>query len=185
MRSKLVPAYNYIHFNWEIINVNATLPPLNLKLVLRELLFFRLHTRTSLVSFTMQGLFSSRFHCLSTLLLLSSLRASGEEALLCLVPKSKHMIDTKLVTCTTKEPGTLWDIWECMFVSLGHVHAHLRHPHNWVWLTAAQIFGLLFASCQPEELIRKWNAKKTKRKLSEPAAIRFLTSDLDQKVRYL
>ncbi|XP_015982509.2 small subunit processome component 20 homolog isoform X1 [Rousettus aegyptiacus] len=76
----------------------------------------------------------------------------------------------------TKPFETLSKIWS-------HVHTHLRHPHNWVWLTAAQIFGLLFASCQPEELIGKWNAKKSKRKLSEPAAIRFLTSDLDQKMK--
>ena len=66
----------------------------------------------------------------------------------------------------------------------GHVHSHLRYPHSWVWLTAAQIFGLLFASCQPEELIRKWHVKKTKKKVSESVAIRFLTSDLEQKVRF-
>ncbi|XP_019587661.2 small subunit processome component 20 homolog [Rhinolophus sinicus] len=76
----------------------------------------------------------------------------------------------------TKPYETLSKIWS-------HVHSHLRHPHSWVWLTAAQIFGLLFASCQPEELIRKWKAKKTKRKLSEPVAFRFLTSDLDQKMK--
>ncbi|XP_036923704.1 small subunit processome component 20 homolog isoform X2 [Sturnira hondurensis] len=76
----------------------------------------------------------------------------------------------------TKPSQTLSKIWS-------HVHSHLRHPHNWVWLTAAQIFGLLFASCQPEELIRKQNAKKTKRKLSEPAAVRFLTTDLHQKMK--
>ncbi|XP_016078659.1 PREDICTED: small subunit processome component 20 homolog isoform X2 [Miniopterus natalensis] len=76
----------------------------------------------------------------------------------------------------TKPSQTLSKIWS-------HVHAHLRHPHNWVWLTAAQIFGLLFASCQPEELIRKRNAKKTKRKLSEPVAVRFLICDLDQKMK--
>ncbi|KAM5255099.1 small subunit processome component 20 homolog isoform 2-T2 [Hipposideros larvatus] len=76
----------------------------------------------------------------------------------------------------TKPYETLSKIWS-------HVHSHLRHPHSWVWLTAAQIFGLLFASCQPEELIRKWNAKKTKKKLTEPVAFRFLTSDLDQKMK--
>ncbi|XP_011822033.1 PREDICTED: small subunit processome component 20 homolog [Mandrillus leucophaeus] len=78
----------------------------------------------------------------------------------------------------TKPAETLSKIWS-------HVHCHLRHPHNWVWLTAAQIFGLLFASCQPEELIQKWNTKKTKRNLPEPVAIKFLASDLDQKVRFL
>ncbi|KAM9672998.1 small subunit processome component 20 homolog isoform 2-T2 [Trichechus inunguis] len=76
----------------------------------------------------------------------------------------------------TRPSEVLSKIWS-------HVHAHLRHPHNWVWLTAAQIFGLLFASCQPEELVRKWNAKKTKKRLAEPVAIRFLTSDLDQKMK--
>uniref|UniRef100_A0A8C4MP86 UTP20 small subunit processome component n=1 Tax=Equus asinus asinus TaxID=83772 RepID=A0A8C4MP86_EQUAS len=76
----------------------------------------------------------------------------------------------------TKPSETLSKIWS-------HVHSHLRHPHNWVWLTAAQIFGLLFASCQPEELIRKWNARKTKKKLSEPVAVRFLTSNLEQKMK--
>lgn len=74
---------------------------------------------------------------------------------------------------------------ENVFWSLGHVYSHLRHPHYWVWLTAAQIFGLLFASCQPEELIRKRNAKKKKKKLSVPVAVRFLTRDLDQKVKFL
>ncbi|XP_057596489.1 small subunit processome component 20 homolog isoform X2 [Hippopotamus amphibius kiboko] len=76
----------------------------------------------------------------------------------------------------TKPSETLSKIWS-------HVHSYLRHPHNWVWLTAAQIFGLLFASCQPEELTRKRNVKKTKKKLSEPVAISFLTSDLDQKMK--
>ncbi|XP_032027443.1 small subunit processome component 20 homolog [Hylobates moloch] len=76
----------------------------------------------------------------------------------------------------TKPAETLSKIWS-------HVHSHLRHPHNWVWLTAAQIFGLLFASCQPEELIQKWNTKKTKKHLPEPVAIKFLASDLDQKMK--
>ncbi|ERE90078.1 putative small subunit processome component 20 like protein [Cricetulus griseus] len=76
----------------------------------------------------------------------------------------------------TKPSETLNKIWS-------HVHSHLRHPHNWVWLTAAQIFGLLFASCQPEELIQKWKNKKTKKKPTEPVAVRFLTSDLDQKMK--
>ncbi|KAH0502963.1 Small subunit processome component 20-like protein [Microtus ochrogaster] len=76
----------------------------------------------------------------------------------------------------TKPSETLNKIWS-------HVHAHLRHPHNWVWLTAAQIFGLLFASCQPEELVQKWKSKKAKKKPTEPVAVRFLTSDLDQKMK--
>ncbi|KAF3814531.1 hypothetical protein GH733_017689 [Mirounga leonina] len=76
----------------------------------------------------------------------------------------------------TKPSETLNKIWS-------YVHCHLRHPHSWVWLTAAQIFGLLFASCQPEELIRRQKAKKTKKKLSVPVAIRFLTNDLEQKMK--
>lgn len=76
----------------------------------------------------------------------------------------------------TKPSETLSKIWS-------HVHSHLRHPHSWVWLTAAQIFGLLFASCQPEELIQKWKGKKTKKKTSDPIAVRFLTSDLGQKMK--
>ncbi|KAL1774813.1 small subunit processome component 20-like [Sigmodon hispidus] len=76
----------------------------------------------------------------------------------------------------TKPSETLNKIWN-------HVHCHLRHPHNWVWLTAAQIFGLLFASCQPEELIQKWKNKKIKKKSPEPMAVRFLTSNLDQKMK--
>ncbi|VCW66097.1 unnamed protein product [Gulo gulo] len=76
----------------------------------------------------------------------------------------------------TKPSETLNKIWS-------YVHCHLRHPHSWVWLTAAQIFGLLFASCQPEELITRHKAKKTKKKLSVPVAIRFLTNDLEQKMK--
>ncbi|XP_075407217.1 small subunit processome component 20 homolog [Tenrec ecaudatus] len=76
----------------------------------------------------------------------------------------------------TKPSEVLNKIWS-------HVHAHLRHPHSWVWLTAAQVFGLLFASCQPEELVRKWQTKKTQSRLPEPVAVKFLTSDLDQKMR--
>uniref|UniRef100_A0A452RNW1 UTP20 small subunit processome component n=1 Tax=Ursus americanus TaxID=9643 RepID=A0A452RNW1_URSAM len=76
----------------------------------------------------------------------------------------------------TKPSETLNKIWS-------YVHCHLRHPHSWVWLTAAQIFGLLFASCQPEELIRRQKAKKAKKKLSVPVAIRFLTNDLEQKMK--
>uniref|UniRef100_A0A8C0NB03 UTP20 small subunit processome component n=1 Tax=Canis lupus familiaris TaxID=9615 RepID=A0A8C0NB03_CANLF len=76
----------------------------------------------------------------------------------------------------TKPSETLNKIWS-------YVHCHLRHPHSWVWLTAAQIFGLLFASCQPEELIRKQKTKKTKKKLSVPVAVRFLTNDLEQKMK--
>ncbi|XP_047591086.1 LOW QUALITY PROTEIN: small subunit processome component 20 homolog [Lutra lutra] len=79
-----------------------------------------------------------------------------------------------------KPSETLNKIWKRI---QSYVHCHLRHPHSWVWLTAAQIFGLLFASCQPEELIRRHKAKKTKKRLSVPVAIRFLTNDLEQKMK--
>ncbi|XP_023572579.1 small subunit processome component 20 homolog isoform X2 [Octodon degus] len=78
----------------------------------------------------------------------------------------------------SKPAETLCRIWS-------HVHAHLRHPHSWVWLTAAQIFGLLFASCSPEELVAHWKAERTSRRPPCPAAIHFLTRDLDLKVRSL
>lgn len=67
--------------------------------------------------------------------------------------------------------------------SPGHTHAHLRHPHSWVWLTAAQVFGLLFASCPPEELVAHWKAAKTAKRPPGSAAVRFLTEDLPLKVR--
>lgn len=37
-------------------------------------------------------------------------------------------------------------IWE-------YTQKHLTHPHNWVRLAAAQMFGLLFASWQPQEIV--------------------------------
>ncbi|XP_054974485.1 small subunit processome component 20 homolog [Sorex araneus] len=88
---------------------------------------------------------------------------------------SKLIKDCNIIQFT-KPSETLSKIWS-------HVHAHLRHPHSWVWLTAAQIFGLLFAACQPDELVQKWKAKKKKKKCSEPVAVTFLTEDLDQKVK--
>ncbi|XP_076967884.1 small subunit processome component 20 homolog isoform X2 [Tamandua tetradactyla] len=76
----------------------------------------------------------------------------------------------------TKPSEILSKIWS-------HVHAHLRHPHHWVGLTAARAFGSLFASCHPEELSREWTAAKTRKGLPQPVAIRFLTVDLDRKMR--
>ncbi|XP_044533441.1 small subunit processome component 20 homolog [Gracilinanus agilis] len=78
----------------------------------------------------------------------------------------------------TKHPESLNNIWS-------HIQSHLSHPHSWVWLTSAQIFGLLFASCKPEELIKKWAAQKSKKKQSGPVAINFLTKELDQKMKRL
>ncbi|XP_074127468.1 small subunit processome component 20 homolog [Sminthopsis crassicaudata] len=78
----------------------------------------------------------------------------------------------------TKHPESLNNIWS-------HIQTHLSHPHSWVWLTSAQIFGLLFASCKPEDLIKRWAAQKSKKKQSGPVAINFLTKELDHKMKRL
>ncbi|XP_054845011.1 small subunit processome component 20 homolog [Eublepharis macularius] len=80
-----------------------------------------------------------------------------------------------------KHNKILNDIW-------GHVQSHLWFPHSWVWLTSAQIFGLLFASHKPEELVSKWskrNLEQSQGAARGPSAINFLTEGLDTKMKTL
>ncbi|XP_055506481.1 small subunit processome component 20 homolog [Leucoraja erinacea] len=88
---------------------------------------------------------------------------------------------------------------ECSFIQLlkpsrvltniwGHIQAHLWHPHSWVWLTAAQILGMLFASLQPEELVARWRTDKSLvpgKSVSQTPAAQFLWKELDVKTKDL
>lgn len=65
----------------------------------------------------------------------------------------------------------------------GHIYAHLRYPHSWVWLTASQIFGLLFAAHKPEDLLALWSSQENK--TTHPVATVFITDNLYQKMREL
>uniref|UniRef100_A0A3P9PDG0 UTP20 small subunit processome component n=1 Tax=Poecilia reticulata TaxID=8081 RepID=A0A3P9PDG0_POERE len=65
-----------------------------------------------------------------------------------------------------------------------HVEAHLRHPHCWVWLTASQLFGQLFAAQPAEQLVAVWRGMKGDAS-SHPAAVDFITNNLDKKMREL
>uniref|UniRef100_A0A3Q2C7Z2 UTP20 small subunit processome component n=1 Tax=Cyprinodon variegatus TaxID=28743 RepID=A0A3Q2C7Z2_CYPVA len=71
---------------------------------------------------------------------------------------------------------TLLHIW--------HIEAHLRHPHCWVWLTASQLFGQLFATQPAEQLVAIWKGQEGDASC-RPAAIEFITSDLDRRMREL
>ncbi|XP_047246285.1 small subunit processome component 20 homolog isoform X2 [Girardinichthys multiradiatus] len=66
----------------------------------------------------------------------------------------------------------------------GHIEAHLRHPHCWVWLTASQLFGQLFAAQPAEQLVAIWRGEGRDTS-SCPAALDFITSNLDKRMREL
>ncbi|KAM8884134.1 small subunit processome component 20 homolog [Synchiropus picturatus] len=73
-----------------------------------------------------------------------------------------------------KPRETLANIW-------GHVESHLRYPHCWVWLTASQLFGQMFAAHKAEDLVSAWRGHSATSGL--PVATTFLCERLDQKMR--
>ncbi|XP_071357681.1 small subunit processome component 20 homolog isoform X2 [Trachinotus anak] len=75
-----------------------------------------------------------------------------------------------------KHHDTLFRIW-------GHIEAHLRYPHCWVWLTASQLFGQLFAAHQAEQLVNVWRGEGGD--ASSQSATAFITTNLDKKMREL
>ncbi|KAM4748821.1 small subunit processome component 20 homolog [Rhinophrynus dorsalis] len=83
------------------------------------------------------------------------------------------------ITPLSKHRGTVDKI-------CAHVQSHLWYPHSWVWLTSSQIFGQLFASQKPEDLVSKWMAKKTsKKKTQSDSPASFLDAQLDAKMKDL
>ncbi|XP_068162452.1 small subunit processome component 20 homolog [Antennarius striatus] len=77
----------------------------------------------------------------------------------------------------SKPQDTLCSIW-------GHIEAHLRYPHCWVWLTASQLFGQLFAAHQADQLVTVWRGGGGDAS-SLSAATAFITTRLDKKMREL
>ncbi|KAM3588219.1 uncharacterized protein V6R79_024222 [Siganus canaliculatus] len=77
----------------------------------------------------------------------------------------------------SKHSDTLCNIW-------GHIEAHLRYPHCWVWLTASQLFGQLFAAHQAEQLVAVWRGERQDA-APQASAVAFITSNLDKKMREL
>uniref|UniRef100_A0A671YNT6 UTP20 small subunit processome component n=1 Tax=Sparus aurata TaxID=8175 RepID=A0A671YNT6_SPAAU len=76
-----------------------------------------------------------------------------------------------------KPQDTLSRIW-------GHIETHLRYPHCWVWLTASQLFGQLFAAHQAEQLVAVWRGEGGDAS-PQSAATAFITNGLDKKMREL
>ncbi|XP_068133070.1 small subunit processome component 20 homolog [Hyperolius riggenbachi] len=75
---------------------------------------------------------------------------------------------------------------DIMLKICAHVQSHLWYPHSWVWLTASQIFGLLFSLQKPEELVAKWISQKAKSKTSQAAPCDvYLAEHLDTKMKDL
>ncbi|KAL4612676.1 hypothetical protein GN956_G22842 [Arapaima gigas] len=66
-----------------------------------------------------------------------------------------------------------------------HIRDHLMYPHFWVWLTASQVFGQLFAAHAPEELVVQWTGQQEGTVTTEPVATTFLVTTLDQMMREL
>lgn len=64
----------------------------------------------------------------------------------------------------------------------GHIEAHLRYPHCWVWLTASQLFGQLFAAHQAEQLVSVWRGEDGDAS-SQSIVTSFITNNLDKKVK--
>lgn len=60
-----------------------------------------------------------------------------------------------------------------LFLLSEHVESYLSYAHIWVQLAASQLFGLLFAAWQPEQLVTM-ETKKSKQ---------YITTDTYKKVR--